>query len=161
MTPMADSNLDRLLYGEVRLKVWVPEPVFQALTLLADDADLSRPTLIRHIFIKHVYGRACLEAALITQANRPQVLFSVEPCEDDDQRLPLGKSTVDAVILVAGEVGWGLRHLAEIAGMPFGTYASRVLCWETFGHGVHANTALQTTMGYWLGDETDAPAPVN
>lgn len=150
------QDLDRLLYGDVRLKVWVPESVHQALTLLADDADIPRPALIRHIFVAHVFGRTCLEAALIEQANRPLILFSLAPC-DDDPPLPLGKRTVDAVILVASEVRDGLKRLAQLAGMPIGTYACYVLCWATFGYGVYATAALQATVGYWLDDDEDKP----
>lgn len=152
------QNLDRLLYGSVRLKVWVPVSVHHALTLLADDADIPRPELARQIFITHVFGRACLEAALITEANRPPVLFSLAP-HDVDSPLPLGKRTIDAVFLVAPEVRAGLKQLAKMANVPLGTYASYVLCWAAFGHGVYATTGLQSAVGYWLGDDVDEPAP--
>lgn len=151
------SGPERLLDRSARFKLWVPESVFQALTLLASDADVSRPELIRRLLVAHVFGRNQLESALAVQGNWRGPLFSRRAPDPGEAPLPLGKSTIDALVHVSDEVHAGLRSLAGRAGAPVGTYACYVLCWAVFGHGVYSHVALQATTGYWLGDESDNP----
>jgi len=163
------------LHGNKKLKIWVPETVFEALTLAAIDRSVSRPELIRRLLFSHLFGRDALDKALdslrkIEELN--SIRFSRRISDDHplfsspdradvggegETALPLGKSIADALVLVSDDIHKGLRHLAKRHGQPLGTYAAYVLCWAMFGRGVYSRLALKVSQGKWLGDEFDAP----
>lgn len=154
-----------MLKGDRKIKVWVPEPVFEALTLAASDRDCKRPDMVRRIWFQHLFGRAKLVELDVAHPPHDFLSGKVFFCRPDpgadipppEPRLPLGKRTVDAVILVSDDVYEALDEMAQRADKSLGTYASRVLCWAMFGRGVHAGLAMQVTQGQWLGDEGDEP----
>ena len=152
--PRSPDYVAPSLRGERKLKIWVPQPVFEAMTLVAGERDESRPSLIRRILFTHLFGRAVLEDLL---EPRSEVLYSRRARDSNEPTLPLGKSIADALVQVSGDVHDGLRVLAERHRQPLGTYAAYVLCWAMFGRGVNSVLAMRVTQGMWLGDEHDEP----
>ena len=159
------------LHGNKKLKIWVPETVFEALTLAASDRSVSRPELIRRLLFSHLFGRDALDKTLdslrkieeensIRFSRRSGGYYSLpdrsEARSEGETALPLGKSVADALVLVSDDIHKGLRHLAERHSQPLGTYAAYVLCWAMFGRGVYSRLALKVSQGKWLGDEFDA-----
>lgn len=156
---------ERALHGNRKLKIWVPETVFDALTRTASERDLPRPEWIRHILFSHLFGRVELDETIARLQAAGMRSYGREPLfsrrardvvnEDNEPYLPLGKSTVDALVLVSDNIHAGLARMAERAGRPLGAYAAYVLCWAMFGRGVYARLALKVTRGMWLGDTHD------
>lgn len=151
------------LTGDRKLKVWVSQPVFEALSRVAYEHDVLRPVMARRIFFVHLFGRVQLKKLDDAKANRVSgILFSrsmgqavgVPPREP---KLLLGKKTEDALIQLSTDLHEGLGNAAEKVGLPVGAYASHVLCWAMFGRSIHAALALKVTQGTWL-DEQDAEA---
>lgn len=164
MTETGEASGIALLDRDVKLKVWVPEAVYAGLTLLADATEVLRPEWVRYAFISHAFGRIRLERALqerrAREAALPEICFSRRALTDEERaQRQLGKSTVDAWITVSSEVHQALQRLAKDAGVPIGTYASFVIAWAVFGHGVHTSFARATTDGYLLDDDADMDAP--
>ena len=148
----------RLLDRDVQLKVWVPESVYTAMTLLADEESISRADWVRYALVAHVYGRPTLERAKRDPDRYFEPMFSRRAREPGEASLPLGKSTVDSKVRIARDLHETLAVLAHDAGDPLGRYASRVLCWAAFGHGFFLRSAASLTAGYLIGDGKDTPA---
>lgn len=160
------------LLGDKKLKIWVPETVFEALTLTASDRQIARPELIRRLLFAHVFGRDALDEVVaatsigyeddIRFSRRSEVYYSLpdrsSSRDESEAILPLGKSIADALVLVSEDIRDGLRRLAEHHKQPLGTYAAYVLCWAMFGRGVYSRLALKVNQGMWVGEKHDEPA---
>lgn len=161
MTKPETAHAALALHGDKKLKIWVPETVFEALTLIASDRGILRSELIRQILFTHLFGRDVLDKTLdsLRKIEDSRIFYSrasrADVSDNGATALPLGKSTADALVLVSEDIHNGLRRLAERHNQPLGTYAAYVLCWAMFGRGVYSRLALKVSKGKWLGDDSN------
>ncbi|HET8941528.1 MAG TPA: hypothetical protein VFN13_06040 [Rudaea sp.] len=66
------NSAAHLLARDLKLKIWVPESVYTALTLLADAMEVSRPEWVRYALITHAFGRLRLGQALLEVREAPR-----------------------------------------------------------------------------------------
>lgn len=62
----------RLLARDLKQKIWVPESVYTALTLLADAMEVSHPEWVRYALITHAFGRLRPDQALLEEREAPR-----------------------------------------------------------------------------------------
>ena len=137
-----DTRIPSLLTGfdfshnDAVIKLWLSEPLLDAIDLLCDTHDASRPDVLRWILFEHAYGRIEFAHLLRTRANpTPEIHTPVRTIATraNPPELRFGKATEDFKLHLPGALKEELQRLADTHARPLSDYVRGVLHPTLFG----------------------------
>jgi hypothetical protein len=142
--PMKPLEPAQFANADAVIKLWLTEPVVEAIDLISIENDNSRPDVLRSILFEHIYGSAALVQFI--QWRREQ-----EFAQDSDHMMvshvgarysatrrnadfeTMGKANQDFKLHLAEVMRSDLDSLARSNGLTMGDYCRRVLVAHLFG----------------------------
>lgn len=135
LDPLAFSDNDAVI------RLWLTEPLAQAIELLSVENHSSRPDVVRSILFEHVYGAAALvQFHIWKRKHNGEGTAHVRESEETGYRSSrnhdfdtFGKANQEFKLHLPAVMRADLEELAACSGITLGDYCRRALVMNLFG----------------------------
>ena len=123
--------------NDALIKLWLSEALLDAIDLLCDTHDASRPDVLRWVLFEHAYGRIEF-AHLLRAAGNPAPVIQTPvlrtiATHSNSPKVRIGKATEDLKLYLPGSLKDELQRLADAHARPLSDYVRGVLHQTLFG----------------------------
>lgn len=121
--------------NDALIKLWLSEPLLDAIDLLCDTHDASRPDILRWLLFEHAFGKVEFAHLLRQSGCRPRVIETGTSTSSSapSNPAPYGKASEDVKLHLPAPLQQTLLQLAERHRLPLSEYVRCELRRALFG----------------------------